>query len=128
MIDIDEIKGAASRATDFIDDEEERYYNNSKGLQYDKFIEGAQWAIQKIKNDNCSQSPKPIKVLYLEVGTEEYISLATGKEETHKTVAYKETTADGSTTLSELIESLDSTVKNQELTIQHIEISKLKNV
>ena len=127
-IKIDEIKEAASKATDFIDNEEERYYNKNKGAEYDKFIEGAQWAIQKMKNDDCSQTSTTIKVLYSEEGTKEYISLATGKEETNKTVAYKETTANGSTTLSELIDSLDLTVENQGLIIKHIEISKLKDV
>lgn len=127
-IKICEIKEAASKATDFIDNEEERYYNSSKGAQYDKFIEGAQWAIQKMKDDNCSQSSTTIKVLYSEEGTKEYFSLATGKEETNKTVSYKETTANGSTTLSELIDNLDLTVKDQGLTIQHIEISKMKDV
>ena len=81
-----------------------------------------------MKNDDCSQTSTTIKVLYSEEGTKEYISLATGKEETNKTVAYKETTANGSTTLSELIDSLDLTVENQGLIIKHIEISKLKDV
>lgn len=113
MVSLDEIKEAASEVTNFIDDEESRYYQANLGQQYDSFIQGAQWILSKV-----AVPEGPIKVQVTHAKKVPYTSILTGQEELRTVVSYNNLSVSSEISLSQLIENAGPNIR--EILIQLI--------